>query len=212
MLKVLNFFIFISSAVVYDLRVSQNTFVNVTFIQIHSMSSPTVDQSKTHDFFCCLTGITVLKVTFINKRIYVIEGREIALSRYKMRPTFLWSLTFYIISPLNFLNDPVSQSSDHVFEHYRIFFGIFEPKRYSLPVQPTIQGWKKSRTQASVKIFQRLIWVEWSLDLWFPFNYFRNDFSILNTLLIFILSTIFIFWQIFYIAVIFIYNLLFGGL
>ena len=89
MLKVLNFFIFISSAVVYDLRVSQNTFVNVTFIQIHSMSSPTVDQSKTHDFFCCLTGITVLKVTFINKRIYVIEGREIALSRYKMRPTFL---------------------------------------------------------------------------------------------------------------------------
>ena len=127
MLKVLNFFIFISSAVVYDLRVSQNTFVNVTFIQIHSMSSPTVDQSKTHDFFCCLTGITVLKVTFINKRIYVIEGREIALSRYKMRPTFLWSLTFYIISPLNFLNDPVSQSSDHVFEHYRIFFGIFEP-------------------------------------------------------------------------------------
>ena len=50
MFKVLNFFIFIS-AVVYDLRVSQNTFVNVTFIQIHSRSGPTVDRSKTYDFF-----------------------------------------------------------------------------------------------------------------------------------------------------------------
>ena len=50
MFKVLNFFIFIS-AVVYDLRVSQNTFVNVTFLQIHSRSGPTVDRSKTYDFF-----------------------------------------------------------------------------------------------------------------------------------------------------------------
>lgn len=63
MFKMLNFFIFIS-AVVYDLRVSQNTFVNVTFIQIHSRSGSTCRSVQNLRFFC-LTEIKIFKPTLI---------------------------------------------------------------------------------------------------------------------------------------------------